>query len=100
MSLVISTTFRRGTKTRQVLTSIAEGCCTLKDIASATGLQYREVNAFVASLEKQSRISVENPSCRRKDQRFRVKPKVVERSSEWANFPMWLVGRVSERLCS
>lgn len=71
MTLLIATTFvGRGAKTLTVETAIKHGHRTLSEITAATGLSYRDVNAYVTSLQRRQRIRVENPDAVRGCQRF------------------------------
>lgn len=63
---------RAGTKTAQVVNAIRAGKNTLNDIRSTTGIDYRTINAIVASLEDRGCIYSENAGDVRKHQRFFV----------------------------
>jgi hypothetical protein len=62
----------RGAYTRSVIDAILNGCSTLRQIADATGISYRSVNAIVDSLERQNRVLADDYKLRRGEQQFRV----------------------------
>lgn len=59
-----------GSSTKQVLEAIENTCSTLREIANYTGISYRSVNSFVASLEKQELVRAEDYGVKRQHQRF------------------------------
>lgn len=59
-----------GSSTQLVVEAIQNTCSTLREIANYTGIPYRSVNAFIASLEKQERVRAEDYAVKRQHQRF------------------------------
>jgi len=59
-----------GASTQQVIEAIQNGCTTLREITEYTGIHYRSVNGFIASLEKQERVQAEDYSVKRRHQQF------------------------------
>lgn len=96
MTLLIATTFvGRGAKTLTVETAIKHGHRTLQEITAATGFAYRDVNAYVTSLQSRKRIWVENPDDVRGAQRFFSVEAAVDTNAEPVRqaescYPDWL----------
>ena len=61
-----------GGATLAVIEAIQNNCTTLRDIANYTGIEYRQVNSTVTSLEKQQRVIADDYNVKRCDQRFTV----------------------------
>lgn len=59
-----------GASTQQVIEAIQNNCTTLREIANYTGIPYRSVNGFIASLENQERVRAEDYGVKRRHQQF------------------------------
>lgn len=59
-----------GASTQQVIEAIQNNCTTLRAIADHTGICYRSVNGFIASLENQGRVRAEDYGIKRRYQQF------------------------------
>lgn len=61
---------REGTQTSSIVHAIERGATTLREIADATRIDYRSVNAIVDSLERQWRVEADNYAMPRCKHRF------------------------------